>query len=199
MMQRRTALLLTALALLAGCASVVKIEGEQLIGQRLSVRVSDAWNKLAVPGAVAPYEAWTQDGMALDQLRFWAAIKEGQSLVAPPPRPPAGAQAPRVPTFRAAMRPDELVGLFELVFALDGSVVTLGRVEPARFAGENGTRFEFSVLRKEDGLTLNGVGWVAVRRGELYGATFTAPRLSFFARHLPRAEAVVSSATIKGP
>ena len=52
------------LVLLSGCASAVKIEGEQLLNKRLSVRVSDAWNKLSIPGMNQPYDAWTQDGMA---------------------------------------------------------------------------------------------------------------------------------------
>lgn len=199
MMRNKFLIWTLLLALLGGCASAVKVEGEQVLNKRLSVRVSDAWNKLAVPGMNQPYEAWTQDGMALDQLRFWAALKAGQTLVAPPPNPPAGQKAPRVPTFRAGMPPDELVGLFELVFAIDGSVVTIEKVEPSRFAGDAGTRFEFAIVRKSDGVHLRGAGWVAVRQGELFAATFTAPRLSFFARNLPKAEAVVASAVVKAP
>ena len=187
------------LVLLGGCASAVKIEGEQLLNKRLSVRVADAWNRLSLPGMNQPFEAWTQDGMLLDQLRFWSAVKGGQTLVTPPPSPAVGQKAPRVPTFRVGMPPDELVALFEQVFAIDGSVVTIEKVEPARFAGEDGTRFEFAIVRKYDGVQLRGAGWVSVRQGELFAATFTAPRLSFFARNLPKAEAVVASAVIKGP
>jgi len=44
---------------------------------------------------------------------------------------------------------------------------------------------------------LAGVGWAAVRRNELFAATFVAPRLSFFARLQPKAEAVVRTLRIK--
>ncbi len=72
----------------------------------------------------------------------------------------------------------------------------MNKVEPAVFAGEPGVRFEFSVARKSDDVQFKGVGWVAVRQGELFAATFVAPRLSFFARILPKAEGVVRTAKI---
>lgn len=184
--------------LLAGCANVVKVEGEQIVNQRLRVQVADAWNKISVGGQSQPFEAWTQDGLTLDHLRFWAAIKPGQSLLVTPAGATApGQKPPRVPTYRAGMPFDEVVGLFELVYAADGSIVTLGKTEPARFAGEPGVRFEFAVVRKADGVQLQGVGWVAVRKDELFAATFVAPRLAFFARLLPKADAVVATARIQ--
>jgi hypothetical protein len=39
---------------------------------------------------------------------------------------------------------------------------------------------------------------VSVRKNELFAATFVAPRLAFYPRLLPKAEAVVRSAEIKG-
>lgn len=182
-------------ALLAGCAAVIKVEGDQVVNNRLSVKVSDAWNKL--PNRSEPYETWTQDGPSLDQLRFWAGLRTGEPLVIQPPASVAGQKAPRVPTFTAGMAPDQLVNLFELVYSVDGSSVKVTRIDPAQFAGEQGVRFEFLVARKRDDLQINGVGWVAVKNNELYAATFTAPQLAFFRRLLPKAESVVGSARIK--
>lgn len=181
---------------LAGCANVVKVEGEQIIHQRLAVTVTQPWNKVLLGHEGQPFESWTLDGLTLDHLRFWAAVKPGQSLAAGRAVVPAGGTAPRVPTFRAGMTPDELVGLFEQLYAANGSIVTLGKTAPDRFAGLAAVRFEFTVVRKSDGVQMRGVGWVAVHRDELFASTFVAPRLSFFARLLPRAEAVVSSARI---
>jgi hypothetical protein len=45
---------------------------------------------------------------------------------------------------------------------------------------------------------LNGVGWVSQRKGELFAATFIAPKLSFFPRLLPKAESIVRTAQIRG-
>jgi hypothetical protein len=180
--------------LLAGCAAVVKVEGDQVVKDRMSVRLPDAWNRIA--NTSEPYELWTQDGVTLDQLRMWAGIKPGQQLMRTPPGA-AGQKDARVPTFVANMSPDQLVSLFEQMYSADGSRVKITRVEPGQFAGEKGVRFEFAVTKKGNDLLLKGVGWAAVRNNELFAATFTAPELAFFKRQLPKVEGVVASARIK--
>ncbi len=189
---------LLLIGLLAACASVVKVEGEQVVNQRMSVRLTDAWNKVNVPGSKQPYEIWTQEGLALDQLRLWAAVQPGQSLMTPVSSAGSGQKAPRAPTYTAGMAPDQLVNLFEVMYSADGSIVSMDRMDPVVFAGEKGVRFEFSVTRKSDDVQLRGVGWVAVRKNELYAASFVAPRLSFYQRLAPKAERVVQSARIAG-
>jgi hypothetical protein len=93
------------------------------------------------------------------------------------------------------------VSLFEELYATAGTV-SVTKMEPALFAGQKGVRFEFTLARRSDDLDMQGVGWVAVREDptwgeELYAATFVAPRLSFYQRLLPMAEAVVQSARIR--
>jgi hypothetical protein len=102
------------------------------------------------------------------------------------------------------LTPEKLVSLFEELYATAGTV-TVTKVEPAEFAGQKGVRFEFTLARRADDLSMQGVGWVAVRADptwgeELYAATFVAPRMSFYQRLLPMAEAVVKTARVKaGP
>ena len=187
-------LVLIVAVLLAGCAAVVKVEGEQVVKDRLAVKLPDAWNRIAINAE--PYELWTQDGVTLDQLRMWAGVKAGQQLMRTPPAGP-GQKDARVPTFAADMKPDQLVSLFEQMYSADGSRVKVTRVEPGQFAGEKGVRFEFAVTKKGNDLQLKGVGWAAVKNNELFAATFTAPELSFFKRQLPKVEGVVASARIK--
>lgn len=191
-----TALLLAIT--LAGCTSIARVEGEQVLNGRLSVQTGEVWNKVSLARSAQPYEVWTQEGLWLDHLRLWSGIRPGEvlhrrgggSLV-------SGSRAPRLPTFHAGLAPDQLVNLFENVYSADGSIVTMTRVEPASFAGQPGVHFEFAVVRMADGLPLRGEGWAAVRNDELYAATFVAPRLSFYARLRPQAEAVVRSARIR--
>jgi hypothetical protein len=187
-------LALVLAALLAGCAAVVKVEGEQTVGSKLSLRLPDAWNKLAHPNQ--PYEVWTQEGASLDQLRFWAGIPAGAEIVKLPAAS-AGMKARRVPTFVTGMSPDQLVSLFEIMYSADGSQVKITKIEPAPFAGANGVRFEFMVTVKRNDLQMRGVGWAAVRNNELYAATYHAPDLAFYGRLAPKAEAVVKTAMIK--
>ena len=194
--------LLLALAL-AACTTVARIEGDQVVNEKLAVHVSAAWNRVDDPWEGDPYDTWTQEGITLDHLRFWGAVRPGQPLMA---RPMVflrneDERAPRVPTFRSGLPPEKLVSLFEELYATAGTV-TLTRLEPTVFAGRKGVRFEFTLLRRRDDLVMRGVGWVAVRPDpvwgeELYAATFVAPQLAFFERLLPKAEEVVKTARVR--
>jgi hypothetical protein len=146
---------------------------------------------------------WTQEGIPLDHLRLWGGIRPGQPLLtkwATYSRAEDAKEA-RVPTFRTGLTPEKLVRLFEEVYAGAGTV-GITKVEPTVFAGQKGVRFEFTLARRSDDLNLRGVGWVSVRPDptwgeELYAATFVAPKLSFYDRLLPMAEAVVKSAHVR--
>ncbi|HVE54755.1 MAG TPA: hypothetical protein VNB23_15340 [Ramlibacter sp.] len=199
---QRLAPLALALAL-AACTTISKMEGDQVVNERLSVHVSAAWNKVSDPWEVDPYDTWTQEGIPLDHLRFWGGVRPGQPLMTKPAvfsRAP-DAKEPRVPTFRPGLPPEKLVSLFEELYATAGPV-TVTKMEPTVFAGQKGVRFEFTLARRRDDLTMQGVGWVAVRPDatfgeELYAATFVAPKLAFYDRLLPMAEAVVKTARVR--
>ena len=199
---------LLATLLLAGalsaCAMAYRMEGEQVVNDKLAVQVSAAWNHVSDPWEADPYDTWTRDGMPLDHLRLWGGVKPGQPLMTRPMvfLRDEDQKAPRVPTFRAGLSHEKLVNLFEELYATAGAV-TVTRLDPAVFAGSKGVRFEFTLLRRSDDLPMRGVGWVAVRPDaaggeELYAATFVAPRAGFYARLLPMAEEVVKSARVKG-
>lgn len=194
MMNRRHALAAVAATLLiAGCAQVSHVAtGEVTLKNRLVVTVDKPWNQFE-RGLDDATPTWTQDGITVDALRFYAGLKDGD-LLAPTP---AGAKAVKPLAFRASMQTAELVSLFEGLYARDGSTFTLQRVAPHPFAGGDGFRFEFASIRKNDEVHLSGVGWGAIRGGELFAITYTAPRLSFFARHLGSAEAIVKSARVR--
>lgn len=192
-------LLILAALILTACSSIVKVEGDQVVNNRMAIKVTEAWNKINLPGSNQPFDIWTQEGLTLDQLRIWAAIKPGQPLMEPPNASgQLGTKAPRIATFVAGMTQDQLVSQFETLYATDGSLVKVTKVAPHKFAGENGVRFEFTIARKGDDVQMLGVGWASVRKDELFAATFVAPKLSFFARLLPKAEAIVSTAQIRG-
>jgi hypothetical protein len=197
-------LLLVVIALvLAACTSMARMEGEQVVGERLVVHVPGAWNKVVDRSEQPPYDTWTQEGIPLDHLRLWGGVRPGQPLMtkwATYTRA-EDAKERRVPTFRPGLTPEKLVSLFEELYATAGTV-SITRVEPTVFAGERGVRFEFTLARRSDDLNMRGVGWVAVRPDpvwgeELFAATFVAPRLAFYDRLLPMAEAVVKTARVR--
>lgn len=179
--------------ILSACTTVTKIEGEQRLGNRLSLTLPSAWNKFSQASGV-PYEVWTQEGIMLDQLRIWAAIKPEQALVVKPAAD--GAKASQLPVFKTGLRPDQWVNLLETAYATDGSVVNVDKVEPTTWAGVKAVRFEFSLSRKHDDLALRGMGWATEHDQHFYAAVFTAPRLHFFGQLQPQVVTLVQSARI---
>lgn len=193
MINRRLALAAGAALLAAGCAQVSHVaSGDVTLKDRLVVTVDKPWNQFE-GGLNDGVPTWTQDGFTVDALRFYVGLKDG-ALLAPTPSEPKGSKPL---AFKAGMQPTEVVALFESLYSRDGSSFTLDRLTPQPFAGQPGFRFEFSSVRKTDEVPLKGIGWGSVRGGELFVVTYTAPRLSFFDRHVASAEAIVKSARIR--
>lgn len=194
-MNRRPLLLLATanLLVLGGCAVVSKVAtGEAVVKDRLQVKVDKPWNQFERSlGDDTP--TWTQDGISVDALRFYVGVKDGQPLA----NVTGPASAGKLQPFRRSMPIKDVVGLFESLYVRDGSSFQLDKVAPHRFMGGEGFRFEFSSVRKSDEVRLIGVGYGAVVQGELFAITYTAPRLSFFGRHVASAESVAASARLR--
>jgi len=195
-MKRRRALLagLAVAALwLGGCAQVSHVaSGEVTVQQRMAVKLDRPWNQFeGDQGNGVP--TWTQQGITVDALKFYVALKDG-ALLAPTPTEPKG-QAPLA--FRSTMQTAEIVGLFERLYSRGGSSFTLDLIAPTTFAETPGFRFEFSSVRKADDVRLRGIAWGTVRNGELFAITYTAPRLAFFPDGLGSAESIARSAHIR--
>jgi hypothetical protein len=193
-MIRRAAWVACAIALLAGCAQLSRVAtGDVTIRQRMVVTVSGPWNQFdRIAGDATP--TWTQEGINVDTLRFHVALKDGE-LIAPTPPEPKG-QKPLA--FKSSMQPNDVVALFEAYYSRGGSTFTLDKVSPAPFLGQQGFQFEFSSIRKSDEVRLRGIGWGAVRNGELFVITYTAPRLAFYPRGIGSATAIAKSARASG-
>ncbi|HEY6510566.1 MAG TPA: hypothetical protein VI032_01225 [Burkholderiaceae bacterium] len=178
--------------LAAGCAQMSQVSaGDVTVRQRLVIKVDSPWNQFErIAGDTTP--TWTQEGITVDTLRFHVALKDGE-LIAPTPSEPKG-QMPLA--FKSSMQPSEVISLFEAYYSRDGSTFKLDRVVPATFVGQQGFQFEFSSVRKTDEVQLRGIGWGAVRNGELFVITYTAPRLAFFQRGVGGATAIAKSARV---
>lgn len=185
--------LLASLVLLAACAKpatwVGVTPGEMVVCERLAVRIDGAWSRLE--GTQQPkHDVWTSEGMPLDQLHFYAGLAEGEAFVVVKDRP---ADKP-IPRFRKDMQAQDVVEMYEAFASRDGSVFKLEKLAPARFADESGFRFEFSRVRKADEVRTRGVAYGAIHRGELFLMVYEAPRIHYFAKHLPQVEAIAQSA-----
>lgn len=190
---RRTVCLASLALLLSACAQVSTVRtGQVVVGQRLLVDVVKDWNQFEYTlNDGTP--TWTQEGIAVDALKFYVGLKDG-ALIAPTPSEPKG-QTPL--TYKSGMQAADIVALFERLYARGGSTFTLEKVGQVDFLGGSGYRFEFSSIRRIDDVRLRGVGWFAVRNGELWAITYVAPRLAFYPAGVGDAEAIARSARIK--
>ena len=185
-------LIAVLISLLAGCATVSKVDtGELTIGERLLVVLEGAWNHVSAPN-LGPAQVWTMEGLPLDQLLVYSGIKNEELVHAA-----GGSGTTKDFAFRSSMQPDEIVAMFEGMLTRDGSQFKLVKLEPASFGGEKGFRFEYSIVRRSDNAVLSGVGFGAVSKGELFALLYQAPRLAFFPRHRPRVEQIARSARLK--
>jgi hypothetical protein len=194
-MNRRHLIVLFAVVL-AGCAGPQLTQvasGEVVLKERLVVTVDAPWNQFE-SGIYKQTPTWTHDGVTVDTLQFHVGLKDGE-LIAPTPSEPKG-QRPLA--FKSGMQPAEVVDLFQNYWSRGGSSFTLDRLVPQEFLGTSGFRFEYAVIRKSDDVRLKGVAWAAIRNGELFVIQYTAPRLSFFGRHLASVEALARSARVRG-
>ena len=178
--------------LLAGCASVEKVEsGERSLGERMLVSLDGPWNKVSAPDR-EPAVVWTMEGRPVDELLIYSGIKNEQVIHATA----MGANRKNF-AFRSGMQPDEIVAMFEGMLTRDGSTFKLVKLAPADFGGAKGFRFEYALTRKIDNVQLSGLGFGTVSNGELFALLYQAPRLAFFPRHQPRVEQMARSARIK--
>lgn len=184
---------LTLAVLMAACASVSKVAtGDALVGNRLALRLDTAWNQFE-RGLGNDTPTWTVEGVTVDALQFYVGIKDGQPIA----KALNQAKHQKPLNFSADMQPADVVALYEALLTRDGSSFQLDRLEPAQFLGGQGFRFEYALNRKADDVPMRGIGYGAIRGGELFIIHYSAPRLVFFPRYLPRVETLVLSAQLR--
>lgn len=180
-----------ALLLLAGCATVRKVEsGVNSVGDRLSFNLQGPWNHIDFP-AISPGQMWTMEGVYVDSLTIYSGLKSGDRMH------PRGAGGAKEVTYSSSMTRDELAAMFEGVLVRDGSAVFLSRISPTLFGGVPGLLFEFERVVKETGLRQFGFGYAAISEEELFAMVYVAPALAFFSRHKSRVEEIARTARIK--
>lgn len=190
---KKILLSLTLALLLVGCAQVTKIgPGEAVIAEKIGVPVDSGWNQFGGQfGGSHAAALWTTEGLAIDQLNFFVAVKDGALIAANP------GKEQRPLAFKASMQPHEVVALFEAFYTRDGSSFKLDKLEVTDFLGQRGWRAQYTVVRKIDDVKLSGSAWATVRSGELFALTFTSPSIGFYPRQIAKVEKAALAARFK--
>ena len=192
-------LLLAAGALLVGAGSAFAgnrlIEANaqvQVAGSAFGVTPARTWNKLgARPGRGA--EVWTLDGPDLNEITFYGAIETDRPIF----REVSRRERP-LPRFSSTMLLTDIPTLLENSYRVGRNVTifTTDRMEPTRFGGRDGVRFEYS-FTTDDEVRRRGEGYGAIVGGRLYLITYEAPVIHYFDGAIEAYRQVVSNTTIR--
>ncbi len=158
---------------------------------RMTVTPSDNWNRWS--SRPSKGEIWTRDGIALNELSFFAQIADGEPLY----RERDGKNLP-LPKFRSDMLPTDLVELFETSnrILMQTSLFEIVTVEPATLGGNDAVRFSYDYVVQGDELSRKGEAVAANIGGKLYLVNFVAPSMHYFDRDIAKFRALVASIKI---
>lgn len=158
----------------------------------LKVTPAEQWNRWTYK-PIKKGEAWTLDGINLNELYFVSGLVAGETLY----RETNKKDNP-LPKFGAAMQLTDIPELFEssnrVVLGLSSFTVT--GVEPVKFGGHDGVKFRYEFTSANSALTRKGVAVGTIVNRQLHLISFTAPSLYYFERDRARAEAIMASATL---
>jgi hypothetical protein len=198
---RREAILAVALIMTAAAPAmadwVVMSANEEIKVAKgtMSVKPASDWNRSSLRPSRRS-EAWTRDGINLNELTFYGAIADGEPLF----RQFWMADG-KLPRFRADMLPTDLAELFEASnrLILQSPVFKMGKVEPARLGTHDGVRFGYSYAAQGDDIERRGEAVAAIVDGKLYLVNFIAPSLHYFDANVGEVRAMVAGMTVIPP
>lgn len=149
------------------------------------------WNSLSIrPGKKA--ETWTLDGEQLNDVTFYGGIAPGEPLI----RESSKKHKP-LPKFTSETLLVELPELLEGTYRTEKGIGTFSVTgsNPDRFLGSEGIRFTYEFV-DADNLPRKGEARAALIKGQLFMATFDAPRLHYFDATLDDFHVLTDSATL---
>lgn len=179
---------------LGGCAA-----GYQLVEARpvavakgtITVAPSTAWNRMPRrPFDIAEEENWTANGPLLDSIGFIGGLADGKAIVKQRRK-----DQQQVPVFRASMSPQDLVSMVESFYRIRNDVTVFEpvKVEPARFLGSAGLRFDYAYVGA-DGLRRRGRAVMSVIDERLYLMALDAAQSHYFDAALPEFDRIAEAA-----
>jgi hypothetical protein len=161
----------------------------------MSVKPAADWNRSTMRPSRRS-EAWTRDGINLNELTFYGAIGDGETILRQ-----GWATEEKLPRFKSGMLPTDIAELFEATnrLILESPVFKMGKIEPAKLGSHDGVRFSYSYAAQDEDIERRGEAVAAVVDGKLYMVNFVAPSLYYFDAGIGEVRNMVESATIIPP
>lgn len=183
---------LAAPALAAAWTVMAAGQPEAVAKSGLTVTPKSDWNRWSARPSPKG-ETWTQDGVALNQLDFFAAIAPGEALYKEHNK-----KDQPLPKFDAKMTAPDIVRMFEDSnrILLKTSLFEIDKVEPTRLAGHDGVLFRYHYVVEEEEVRRNGEARAAIVGGKLYLINFAAPAIYYYDAGIGEAEGMMDHARL---
>ncbi len=141
-------------------------------------------------------EAWTRDGVNLNELTFFGAIADGESILRQ-----GWMVSEKLPRFKSDMLLTDIAELFEKTnrIVLQSPVFKMGKVEPARLGSHDGVRFSYSYAAQAEDIERKGEAVAAIVEGRLYMVNYVAPSLHYFDAGIGDVRTMIEGIEIKPP
>ena len=155
----------------------------------LRVTAPEDWNR-ETRRPTSRSEVWTQEGLGLTELMFYANIRDGETLFKRNQR-----KRNPLPEFDKDMLLTDLVEWYEDTanVTLGGSLFQIEEVKPAKLGAYDGVHFRYSYTGGDNVARL-GEARAAIVNERLYLITFEAPRVHYFDRYIAGVRAMMDSA-----
>lgn len=175
---------------------VMKSDAEVKVAKNtMTVTPTAEWNRSSLRPSRRS-EAWTRDGVNLNELTFFGAIAEGESILRQ-----GWTTTEKLPKFKSDMLPTDIVEMFEATnrMVLQSPVFKMGKVEPAKLGTHDGVRFSYSYSAQAEDIERRGEAVAAIVEGKLYIVNFVAPSLHYFDADIDEVRKMVEGVTINPP
>ena len=158
----------------------------------LTVTPRSDWNRWSVRPS-SKGEIWTLDGVALNELDFFAAVAPGEPLFKE-----RNKKDQPLPKFNASMTAPDIVQMFEASnrILLKTSLFEIDKVEPTKLLGHDGVLFRYHYVVQDEEVRRNGEARAAVIDGKLYLINFAAPAIYYYDSGIGEAESMMESARL---
>ena len=176
--------------------AVMKSDAEVKVAKgTMTVKPAAEWNRSSLRPSRRS-EAWTRDGVNLNELTFFGAIADGESILRQ-----GYTTTEKLPKFKSDMLPTDISEMFEATnrMVLQSPVFKMGKVEPAKLGTHDGVRFSYSYSATAEDIDRRGEAVAAIVEGKLYIVNFVAPSLHYFDANIGEVRAMVAAITINPP
>lgn len=161
----------------------------------MSVKPTSDWNRSSARPSRRS-EAWTRDGINLNELTFYGGINDGETIFR---SWWFGGEKP--PRFKSDMLPTDIAELFEASnrLVLQSPIFKMGKIEPAKLGTHDGVRFGYTYAAQDEDIERRGEATAAIVDGKLYLVNFIAPSLHYFDASIGEVRKMVADVEVIPP